>query len=69
MGIFGVADAASQELSGMGGGGREREMRKTEKKWRTTEKGQEERKLPNNETNTYAKVKEDNKRMIRQYQE
>ena len=43
LGLPGVVDAASKELSGMGGGGRDRrkgDVRRAEKRWRTTEKGQ-----------------------------
>ena len=43
MGLLGVVvDAASQELSGKGRR-REGEVRRSEKRWRTTEEGQGER--------------------------
>ena len=57
----------------MGGGGREGEVRRAEKRWRTTEEGQGRRtggkKLQNNETNKYTKEKEENMGIIGKYQE
>ena len=52
---------------GRGEKGREEVVNNRE---RATEEGQEETKtLQNNKTNTYAKEKEDNKRIIRKYQD
>ena len=57
----------------MGRGGREGEVRRAEKRWRTTEKGQRGRtgrkKDKNNVTAMYAKEKEENKGLIGKYQE
>ena len=54
-----------------GGGGRGEEGREEveNNRERATEEEQEECKLQNNEANTYAKEKEENKGIIRKYQE
>ena len=53
----------------MGGRGEEGREEVENNRERATEEEQEECKLQNNEANTYAKEKEENKEIIRKYQE